>query len=606
MNIKYKCCNEKLLSTFLTFTLVAASILNYAGGQNIAATIDSLTKKLNAAAEDTIKVRLLIDASDLFNRTDTAKAHAYAEQALNLATKLDYTDGMASAHYCIADLLYVGGHSEKALEHYEPALKLFHVQKDQKRIALISRRLGSIYLERGEYKTAEEYIIVSSENAAAIGDSQLLALSYTTHGNIYQRQADFNKSLEYYLKAVHIEEEINDINNLTGNLINIGSIYLMEENSELSLKYYLEALELAEESNFKAAISFLNNNIGIVYMNTEKYDTAYMHFMKSLKMKEELNDRAGIARTCNNIGETLIHQNKLAKALEYQKKALQIQEEIDDKYGIVYSLNDIALIHNRSQDYRASIATAEKSIELAKEIGSKGLLRAIYELQAKNYESLSDYKTAYSYFHLYSEVKDTIINEESRKQIAEMQTKYETEKKEKEIELLNKEKQLQAVEIEKRDAEVKKKNIQRNAFIGGFVMVALLAVVTFMGFRQKKKSNRTLSEKNILITQQKDEIAQTLEELRTTQEHLIESEKMASLGNLVMGVAHEINTPVGIGITASSALVEDTKQFAELYKSEKMSRKELEKYIDNIYLTGALILKNMNRTGELIQNFKQV
>ncbi|MBU0763887.1 MAG: HAMP domain-containing histidine kinase, partial [Bacteroidetes bacterium] len=115
-----------------------------------------------------------------------------------------------------------------------------------------------------------------------------------------------------------------------------------------------------------------------------------------------------------------------------------------------------------------------------------------------------------------------------------------------------------------------------------------------------------LSEKNVLITEQKEEIEQTLEELRTTQGQLIESEKMASLGNLVTGVAHEINTPVGIGITASSALVDDTKLFVDLYKSGKMTRKELEQYIDNMYQAGNLILKNMNRTGELVQRFKQV
>jgi signal transduction histidine kinase len=108
------------------------------------------------------------------------------------------------------------------------------------------------------------------------------------------------------------------------------------------------------------------------------------------------------------------------------------------------------------------------------------------------------------------------------------------------------------------------------------------------------------------IIKQKDQLAQTLEELRETQRHLVEAEKMASLGNLVAGVAHEINTPVGVGITASSDLVDRTKNFADFFKKGQMKRSDLQNYLNYVYKAGGLILTNLQRTGGLIQSFKQV
>ena len=102
------------------------------------------------------------------------------------------------------------------------------------------------------------------------------------------------------------------------------------------------------------------------------------------------------------------------------------------------------------------------------------------------------------------------------------------------------------------------------------------------------------------------ELAKTLTQLKETQSQLVESEKMASLGNLVAGVAHEINTPVGVGVTAASQLDKVTIDFAELYKAGKMARTDLEKYLNSVHQMGGLILKNLTRAAELTQSFKQV
>ncbi len=125
-----------------------------------------------------------------------------------------------------------------------------------------------------------------------------------------------------------------------------------------------------------------------------------------------------------------------------------------------------------------------------------------------------------------------------------------------------------------------------------------------------RQMNDELEQRVVNRTAQLNEVnlalKQSLATVKKTQDRLVQTEKMASLGSLVAGVAHEINTPLGIGVTASSLLEERTRQITSLHAFGKMKRSDLDKYLKAANDASSSILLNLNRAVDLIRSFKQV
>ena len=132
------------------------------------------------------------------------------------------------------------------------------------------------------------------------------------------------------------------------------------------------------------------------------------------------------------------------------------------------------------------------------------------------------------------------------------------------------------------------------------------AIQTLQDISATKLAEEREHEFNVKLAQTVSELQSSLELLRETQHHLVQSEKMAALGGLVAGVAHEINTPVGIGVTAASLLEEKTRKCAALFATQTMKRSDLEAYFRLALESSEMILSNLGRASDLIQRFKQV
>ena len=164
-------------------------------------------------------------------------------------------------------------------------------------------------------------------------------------------------------------------------------------------------------------------------------------------------------------------------------------------------------------------------------------------------------------------------------------------------------KEQQITLIGKTVTEQKTTIVMQKYFLLGFslivALVMILSIVVYRSFLAKKKSTALIEHKN-------SQLEKTMQELNITQEQLLESEKMASLGGMVKGIAHEVNTPVGIVLTADSSLLERTLSIQKTFNNGEITQAMLAEYLDDSIQCTELSLINIRRVAELIKTFKKV
>jgi len=444
---------KKIKHHFLSCILIFVSFFSMAQQDKI----DSLNNVLKTVKGDTSEIKALNELSRMYANIGTyEKAIQLAQQALNQSEKLNFKKGAAAAYNNIGIVYWNKGNFDKAMEIFLESFKIHREINDQHGMANCYNNIGLVYWNQGNYGMAVQNLLNSLEIWEKIGNKNGQGMAYLNIGNIYLNQDNQEKALEFYYKSLKINSENGNKIFEATNLNNIGIIYGYLRDYEKSLSNHLQALKIREEIKDKKGIAMSYNNLGLIYEDQGQYKTALDYQMKSQLINKEIGNKQGVAVSYNNIGKIYIHQGKFDDALYYNILALNLCKSIGYKLGIKDTYSSLSLL----------------------------------------FEKKGDFKQAFIYHSLFSDIKDTLLNEESGKQIAEMNTKYDSEKKDKE--LIKKD-----AEISKQLAETEKQNLQRNAFIIGFALVMVLALFIFKGYRQKKNSNELLAEKNNLIEGQK-------------------------------------------------------------------------------------------------------
>ena len=407
---------------------------------------------------------------------------------------------------------------------------------------------------------AKRYYVLSPEKVIKYGQQALelsqkfdysrgraQALKIIGAGNYYL--SNYDKSLEYYLNSLKIMEDIGDKEGISTILNNIGIIYWKLSNYDKALEIYTESSKIMNELDNSEGIAKTLNNIGLIYMTLENYDKALENFLKSLKIMKEIGNKNNIAYCLNNIGIIYWYLENYNKSLEYYLESLKINEEINNKYGIAASLKNIGGTYLKLKNYDKSLVYLKKGLKLAKEIEAKDLIQNIYATLTDFYSVKANHQEALEYYKLYSGMKDSIFTKESSEKIAEMQTKYETEKKEKENEILRKNNEIQKLEI------TRQQNL-RNSFIAISVLVLILMVVIYSRYRIKQKANKILTEKNIQINEQKNQLAKTLKELQETQKMLVDTAHRAGMAEIASGILHNVGNVLN-SVKVSSQILKE-------------------------------------------------
>ena len=352
-------------------------------------------------------------------------------------------------------------------------------------------------MDRSMYDSARYFLEEALTIGKEISNPSQLIFVYNGLGNLYQNTGDYSKSVGYMLQGLKIAEETNNMNMQARLLTNIGNNYGMQGKLAQAKQFYNKVLDLKDIFRDKEIMAYVNSGLGTVYYNEKNYGKALEVQITAKKYFFDLGDKISMTTVLENIGVTYTKLKEYEKAQDNFDEALKISKSVDDLEGLASINESIGQLLYEEKKYDESILHFKAGLEYSKMIGAKEYEKEAYRLLSDVSAKKGDYKTAYDYNQFYIGVKDSIYNETNSKQVAQMTAQYESEKKEKTIQLMSKEIQL-------RQQKESRQKIFSYSLIGFSILLILLGGVSYNGYRVKKRTAAVLEEKNTEIYKQNE------------------------------------------------------------------------------------------------------
>ena len=296
-----------------------------------------------------------------------------------------------------------------------------------------------VYLyDKGDYE--QSIVVLESRLRIAEGenDKKVKWIIYNNLGNNYSAIGKTVDALKAYESAISVAEEFKDKVGIARATKNIGALYADTKDFDKALVKYNEAEIIAVAIKDSATIADCANNKGLIFEQQLHYDKALAEYKKAIELYTALGQDDRIAILYNNLGIVYKYLKDYDQSIDYYQKSLAISEKIGSKFLIAANRINIGNVYEMKGDYKKAIELNELGLQTGKEINSQELIIEAYRSLADDYAKSGDYKKGFDLYKNYVAVKDSFISIERSKQAAEMQTKYETEKKEKQIILLEK------------------------------------------------------------------------------------------------------------------------------------------------------------------------
>ncbi|HLO58116.1 MAG TPA: tetratricopeptide repeat protein [Bacteroidales bacterium] len=425
---------------------------------------DSLKNIIATTKTDTVKILALKDLAFYLSRNSPAEAEALCKQCLELSDKADYAQGIIKCNNI----------------------------------------MGIISIYKPDYATAIEYFNISLKKAREVNDHMAIFKVYNNLGSLYINLSDYQNAARSFSQAMTIAEKLNDKKSIAQCCNNIAIIHQDNKNYEKAMEYNNRAIKICKELNDEMLLSQVYSNVSTIKFLQNNYQSAIDYCLKAIPLQMRADDLYGLGINFVNLGEyyfafvqadsgDLKEKNMALDSSDfYYKRALAVALELKDEQRICNSkigLGNISLYKKKYADARKNF---NEALQLSKKTGIIETTMQVYSLLADVDMAIGNYKNALENFRIHKIYSDSIYTSENQRSINELEIKYQTEKNQKEIEILNRDKVLAS--------------IRSKILIGGILVLLLILLISYKALQIKKKDNKILTQKNEEIKRQREEI----------------------------------------------------------------------------------------------------
>ena len=389
---------------------------------------------------------------------------------------------------------------QKVIDSLEKSLpKASH---DTTRISIL--RQLSIASRNISIEKVKVYLDSALALAKRLPEKNWESMCYSMLGVYEKDRGNLPLSLEYQLLSLEINEDRKDSASIAINYVDIGVIHKLMDDTEKALEYQLKACAILERMGMESRLASTYGNIGTIYQKKKQVKEALFYYNKVLSISEKTKDSINIAKCYFNIGTAYIDNGHPDDGLPYIEKAKAIVELLGDETGMAKVYFRLGMIYTEKKQYAAALNILTRSYALSVKLRSLMLTSessgALYELYSKT----GNYKEALKYHEKYIEARDSLVNEQKSKEVARKGMQYEFDKKQ----------EQQRMEQEKKDAlaqaEVNHQRLIRNGFIGGFILMLMLALVVYKGYFDKKAANRMILTQKSIVEEKNKQITDSI------------------------------------------------------------------------------------------------
>jgi len=392
--------------------------------------------------------------------------------------------------------------TNKALDLLKKAEKTARIEKLNLSLAYTLNNMGIVTRVKGDYEKA---IIYSNSALTLTKDSLIIASAYNNIGSCKRNIGLYEESLKAYLKSIKIYDAKKDFLNQAIINNNLGLVYKSLGVVEKAKTYHQKAIEAYQKLNHKKGLSEAYNNLAIIYVEEDNLDQSLSYFKKSLDFEIQLNDKRGMAESFNNVGGVYYYLEQTDSAFVYFNKALKTEYSIRNFAGLASSYNNIGDVHLYKEDYNAAKKCFDSAYYYAKKSKSAFDIENTLNYYALLYEAKNDYKKASDYYKRKNEFSDSIQKLSNIKQLQELETKYQTAKKDREI-------AENRAELAENELKIKQKN---TIIFGSFGFAFVLGLLGYLLYNQQKiKNNQLIKEAELKEALVKIETQNKLQEQR--------------------------------------------------------------------------------------------
>ncbi|OJJ18882.1 hypothetical protein BKI52_25270 [marine bacterium AO1-C] len=447
---------------------------NYTTFAQKQAQIDSLSKVFKSNISDKEKVNVCLKLARIYLEIDSLATVQYADQAVQLANQINDKKGAINAFYL----------------------------------------LGKLNTRKGNYARAKMFQQQVIEQSKTINYLVGQAKGLSELGSINDEEGVYEKALDYCLQALKINQKLDNQEKIADNYNLIAIVYANLGNEDKAIDYFNQSFSIKQQLEDKKGMAITLGNIGTLLSNQEKYQEALKYHQRSLILEKEIDNQVGIALSYRSIGDTYLYLKQYERVLDYYSKSLKIIKTIGASVYEPQVLFSIGTLQAEQNQWKVAKQYFLDAMKIAKKMKLIRLMKDTAEQLALVQKNLGNYEAAYEAQVLFKKMADSLRNDEVTQNVTRLVAEYEFQQEKDSIKFANK---AQRIALEK---DIENRKVTQQATLIGIGLLALLALILFLFFQSKRRSNKLLTEKSKELETANGELQAANKEIQTMNKKL--------------------------------------------------------------------------------------